>query len=57
MKIGTLEVNGNVFPAPMAGITDTAFRKVVRQFGVSAVWTGMETWSPLSSRSTAGIRM
>jgi tRNA-dihydrouridine synthase B len=41
MKIGTLEVNGNVFLAPMAGITDTAFRKVVQQFGVSAVWTEM----------------
>ena len=41
MRIGTLEVNGNVFLAPMAGITDTAFRKVVQQFGVSAVWTEM----------------
>lgn len=41
MNIGTLQVNGNVFLAPMAGITDTAFRKVVRRFGVSAVWTGM----------------
>jgi tRNA-dihydrouridine synthase B len=41
MKIGTLQVNGNVFLAPMAGITDTAFRKVVQQFGVSAVWTEM----------------
>ena len=41
MKIGTLEVNGNVFLGPMAGITDTAFRKVVQQFGVSAVWTEM----------------
>ena len=41
MKIGTLEVNGNVFLAPMAGITDPSFRKVVQQFGVSAVWTEM----------------
>jgi len=31
MKIGTLDVNGNVFLAPMAGIADTAFRKVVQQ--------------------------
>jgi hypothetical protein len=28
MQIGTLEVNGNVFLAPMAGITDTAFGTV-----------------------------
>ncbi len=41
MKIGTLEVKGNVFLAPMAGITDTSFRRVVQQFGVSAVWTEM----------------
>jgi tRNA-dihydrouridine synthase B len=41
MKIGPLEVNGNVFLAPMAGITDPAFRKVVQQFGVSALWTEM----------------
>ncbi len=41
MKIGTLEVNGNVFLAPMAGITDPPFRKVVQAFGVSAVWTEM----------------
>jgi tRNA-dihydrouridine synthase B len=41
MKIGTLEVKGNVFLAPMAGITDSTFRKVVQQFGVSAVWTEM----------------
>jgi len=41
MKIGNLEVNGNVFLAPMAGLTDPPFRKVVQQFGVSAVWTEM----------------
>ncbi len=39
MKIGSLEVAGNVFLAPMAGITDPPFRKIVRRFGVSAVWT------------------
>ena len=41
MKIGPLEVDGNVFLAPMAGITDPPFRRVVQQFGVSAVWTEM----------------
>ncbi|MEW6352538.1 MAG: tRNA dihydrouridine synthase DusB [Thermodesulfobacteriota bacterium] len=41
MRIGTLEVKGNVFLAPMAGVTDPPFRKVVQQFGVSAVWTEM----------------
>lgn len=41
MKIGSLEVEGNVFLAPMAGITDTPFRRVVQRFGVSALWTEM----------------
>jgi tRNA-dihydrouridine synthase B len=41
MKIGNLELAGNVFLAPMAGITDAPFRKIVQQFGVSAVWTEM----------------
>jgi tRNA-dihydrouridine synthase B len=41
MRIGSLEVEGNVFLAPMAGITDTPFRRLVQDFGVSAVWTEM----------------
>jgi tRNA-dihydrouridine synthase B len=41
MKIGNLELQGNVFLAPMAGITDPPFRKVVQRFGVSALWTEM----------------
>jgi tRNA-dihydrouridine synthase B len=41
MRIGSLEVAGNVFLAPMAGITDTPFRRIVQEFGVSAVWTEM----------------
>ncbi|MGC8906637.1 MAG: tRNA dihydrouridine synthase DusB [Desulfomonilaceae bacterium] len=41
MKVGSLEVEGNVFLAPMAGITDVPFRKIVEGFGVSALWTEM----------------
>ncbi len=41
MRIGNLEVEGNVFLAPMAGITDNPFRKTVERFGVSALWTEM----------------
>ena len=57
MKIGTLEVNGNVFLAPMAGITDTAFRKVVQQFGVSAVWTEMMNAEGLVKNRRAFLTM
>ncbi|MBI5571833.1 MAG: tRNA dihydrouridine synthase DusB [Desulfomonile tiedjei] len=41
MRIGNLELQGNVFLAPMAGITDSPFRRVVQGFGVSALWTEM----------------
>ncbi|MGO9566774.1 MAG: tRNA dihydrouridine synthase DusB [Desulfomonilaceae bacterium] len=41
MKIGNLELAGNVFLAPMVGISDPPFRKIVQKFGVSAVWTEM----------------
>jgi tRNA-dihydrouridine synthase B len=41
MRIGSLELEGSVFLAPMAGITDTPFRRLVQDFGVSAVWTEM----------------
>lgn len=41
MKIGNLELQGNVFLAPMAGITDSPFRRIVEDFGVSALWTEM----------------
>ena len=32
IKIGSLELNSNVALAPMAGITDTAFRQIIREF-------------------------
>jgi tRNA-dihydrouridine synthase B len=51
MKIGNLEIHGNVFLAPMAGITDTPFRCLVQSFGVSAVWTEM-----LHAAAVAGNR-
>lgn len=41
MKIGNLDLHGNVFLAPMAGFTDPPFRRVVQQYGVAALWTEM----------------
>lgn len=41
MKIGNLDLNGSVFLAPMAGLTDPPFRRVVQQYGVAALWTEM----------------
>ena len=33
MKIGNVESKNDVFLAPMAGITDLAFRKICKEFG------------------------
>jgi tRNA-dihydrouridine synthase B len=41
MKIGNLDLDGAVFMAPMAGITDPPFRRMIQHFGVSALWTEM----------------
>lgn len=41
MRIKGLELAGRTVLAPMAGITDPPFRKIVQRFGVSALWTEM----------------
>ena len=41
MKIGNIETKNNVFLAPMAGITDMAFRLICKEFGAGLVYTEM----------------
>lgn len=41
MKIGSFETENNVFLAPMAGVTDSPFRKICRQWGAGLVYTEM----------------
>lgn len=41
MKIGNLEFENEVFLAPMAGVTDSAFRRVCKGFGCGLVYTEM----------------
>ena len=41
IKIGNIEVENNVFLAPMAGVTDTPFRKICRKFGPGLTYTEM----------------
>lgn len=41
MKIGNVVLPGNVFLAPMAGVTDQAFREICVRFGASYVVTEM----------------
>jgi len=41
LKLGDLTLNGRVFLAPMAGYTDTAFRRLARRYGAAMVVTEM----------------
>jgi tRNA-dihydrouridine synthase B len=53
MRIGKLELNGNIVLAPMAGVTDPPFRRMVQDFGVSAVWTEMISAHSLAVKGNA----
>ncbi len=41
LKIGKENISGNVFLAPMAGITDLAFRLICKKYGADMVYTEM----------------
>lgn len=41
MKIGNFNTEGNIFLAPMAGVTDLPFRIICKEFGSSLVYTEM----------------
>ncbi|OGO76760.1 MAG: tRNA dihydrouridine synthase DusB [Clostridiales bacterium GWB2_37_7] len=41
MKIGNIELANNVFLAPMAGVTDMAFRAICKRFGCGLTYTEM----------------
>ena len=39
LKIGNITLENNILLAPMAGITDKAFRKICKEYGVCLVLT------------------
>ena len=41
VKIGDIELRGNLTLAPMAGVTDFAFRRVCRNLGAALTTTEM----------------
>ena len=41
MQIGNLKLENNVFLAPMAGVTDKAFRYITKPFGPALMYTEM----------------
>lgn len=57
MKIGNVELKSNVFLAPMAGVTDLAFRIICDRFGAGLSYTEMVSAKALSfsDKKTADI--
>jgi len=51
MKIGSLALDNNLLLAPMAGITDTCFRRIARRLGAGLVWTEMISATGLARRA------
>lgn len=41
MKIGNVEIENNVFLAPMAGVTDVTFRRICKEFGAGLTYSEM----------------
>lgn len=41
MKIGNIELENNVFLAPMAGVTDLPFRRICKSYGAGLVYSEM----------------
>ena len=56
MQIGHLQLKNNVFLAPMAGITDLAFRTIVRSFGCGLAFTEMVSAIGLSLGKEKSLR-
>lgn len=55
MRIGSFKIENNVFLAPMAGVTDSAFRRICRRYGCGMVYTEMVSAKALyySDKKTA----
>lgn len=51
MKIGTLALDNNLFLAPMAGVTDKAFRLIAKPFGPALMYTEMVSGKGLHYKS------
>ena len=41
MQIGTVKIDGRLVLAPMAGVTDLAFRRICREMGAALVYSEM----------------
>ena len=57
MKIGNVEVNGKVVLAPMAGISNSAFRRIAKEMGAALVYAEMVSDKALVYKNQKTIDM
>lgn len=57
MKIGNVEVNGKVVLAPMAGISNSAFRRITKEMGAALVYAEMVSDKALVYKNQKTIDM
>ena len=51
-KIGNLEIKNNIVLAPMAGICNSAFRKIIKEMGIGLIYAEMVSDKALVYNST-----
>jgi tRNA-dihydrouridine synthase len=57
LSIGSLELDAPVVLAPMAGITNTAFRRLCREYGAGLYVSEMITTRALVERNATTMRL
>ena len=57
IRIGNFETDNNVFLAPMAGVSDSAFRRICRSFGAGLVYSEMISAKALSYKDKKTEKM
>jgi len=57
ISIGDIALNGNVILAPMSGVTDLPFRRLVRRFGASLVVSEMIASEAMIRETRQSLRM
>jgi tRNA-dihydrouridine synthase B len=55
LTIGNLKLNGNIFLAPMSGVTNLPFRLLCRKYGVSLVYSEMTSSEAIVRRNSKSI--
>ncbi len=51
-RIGSIEIPNRVVLAPMAGVTDKAFRLIAREYGCGLIYTEMISAKALTYHNT-----